>query len=490
LSIPVLDRRRAGILLHVTSLPGRYGNGDFSHDSWRFVEFLRDAGATVWQTLPLGYPHLDGSPYQCLSAHAGNPLLISLDWLADRGWLSALRDGLPPEEGAAYRLACLREARSIFEEQGGADDRRDCRDFVAAQAFWLEDFALYMALRETQGNRSWRDWPAELRDRDPAALAEARAALAEAMEQPRFEQWVFFRQWRELREYAHGLGVLFYGDLPIFVSADSADVWVRRDYFRLDAEGREIVVAGVPPDYFSEQGQRWGNPLYDWERMEADGFQWWKERLGTQLGLFDWMRIDHFRGFDACWEIPAEEETALNGRWVAAPGHALLRALREVFTPLPLIAEDLGTITPGVGALREAFDIPGMTVAQFGFDGNPHNPYLPHNHTPRSVTYTGTHDNDTSLGWFRSLPEGLQSHVLDYLGYGPEMPDALVRAVLASCARLAVVPMQDVLGLGEEGRMNTPSTTAGNWGWRFRWEDVDAARLARFRHWVEMYGRA
>lgn len=490
MSIPILDRRRAGVLLHVTSLPGRYGNGDFSHDAWRFVEFLTHAGASVWQTLPLGYPHLDGSPYQCLSAHAGNPLLISLDWLADRGWLGALRDDTPQEQGAAYRLACLREARTGFAADADDECLRDYARFVAEQAFWLEDFALYMALRDSQGQRPWRDWPVELRDRDPSTLAEARSTLNEALEQQRFEQWLFFHQWRELRDHARSQGILFYGDLPIFVSADSADVWARRDYFRLDAEGRETVVAGVPPDYFSDQGQRWGNPLYDWERMEADGFQWWKERLGTQLVLFDWVRIDHFRGFDACWEIPAEDPDAIHGRWVAAPGRALLDALSEVFAPLPLIAEDLGTITSNVNALREAFGIPGMSVVQFGFDGNPHNPYLPHNHQPRSVTYTGTHDNDTSLSWFQSLPKGSRAHVLDYLGYGPDMPDALVRAALASCARLAVIPMQDLLGLGEGQRMNTPGTTSGNWGWRFDWEQVDSARLARFRHWVDLYGRA
>lgn len=490
LTIPVLDRRRAGVLLHVASLPGRYGNGDFSHDAYRFVEFLGQVGASVWQTLPLGYPHLDGSPYQCLSAHAGNPLFISLDWLGDRGWLRSLRDDVPEEEGSAYRLACLREARRAFESRGDGESRRDFVRFVGEQAYWLEDFALYMALRAAQGHRSWHEWPASLRDRSPSVLARARAELADAMEQQRFEQWVFFRQWREIRNYAHELGVLLYGDLPIFVSADSSDVWARRDYFRLDASGREIVVAGVPPDYFSELGQRWGNPLYAWERMEADGFQWWKERLTTQLALFDWVRIDHFRGFDACWEIPAEEETALNGRWISAPGHALLGALSEVFSPLPLIAEDLGTITPGVGALRERFGIPGMTVVQFGFDGNPHNPYLPHNHKPYSVTYTGTHDNDTSLSWFRSLPPSLQDHVRDYLGYACEMPDALIRAALASCARLAVLPMQDVLGLGEGERMNTPGTTTGNWNWRFSWDQVDPARLVRIRHWGELYGRS
>lgn len=486
---PILDRRRAGVLLHVTSLPGSYGNGDFSHEAYRFVDFLADAGFSVWQTLPLNHTHEDGSPYQCLSAHAGNPLLISLDWLMDRGWLDALPE--PSDNPAQQRRACLALAYQNFLTRADRLQQHELASFTSTHSHWLEDYALFIALRKTYGCENWRVWPSPLRDREPAALHEARIRHAAAIGQYQFEQWLFFCQWQELRRYARDKGVMMYGDMPIFVAGDSADVWARRQCFLLDAEGQETVVAGVPPDYFSELGQRWGNPLFNWECMEKDGFRWWHERVNSQLELFDWVRIDHFRGLEACWEIPAESPSAVNGRWVPTPGIALLDSLHASFDSLPLIAEDLGIITPEVEALRDRYALPGMHVLQFAFDGNPNNPYLPHNHRVNGVAYTGTHDNDTTLAWFQGLDAHRQQEIYDYLGNPPDpMPYALAHCALASCAKLAVLPMQDILGLGAGARMNTPGTVVGNWNWRFNWDQLCAEQIANFKHWNALYGRS
>ncbi len=485
----VLERRRGGILLHVTSLPGEGETGDLGEHAFRFVEFLAGCGLSVWQTLPVGPTHADGSPYQCLSAHAGNPVLISLEWLAQRNLLPPGRPG-EAKVTTAGRLAALGEAFEAFL----ADDRGlgdDYRRFVRFHHYWLEDFALFLALKQRFRNLAWWDWPPPLRDREPEALERVRKELAREIERVRFEQFVFFQQWKELRRHAHHHGVLLFGDMPIFVAADSADVWSKRRYFLLDDAGHPKVVAGVPPDYFSATGQRWGNPHYDWEAIQRDGFSWWIERMHTQLELFDWIRIDHFRGFEACWEIPAEAETAAEGRWVPVPGEALLEAIFERFGSLPLVAENLGIITPEVEALRKKFAIPGMLVLQFAFDGGPDNPYLPHNHAADNVAYTGTHDNDTTLSWFESLGPERQGHVYDYLGQPQEaMPWTLVRAVFASVATVAIVPMQDVLGLGRGHRMNTPGTTEGNWRWRFAWDQLQPQHGDRLRHWSHLYGRA
>lgn len=482
---PVLDRRRAGILLHPTSLPGEGENGTLGAHALRFVDFLAASGFSVWQMLPLGPTHADRSPYQCLSVHAGNPRLISFAQLEAWGWLPRTAD-LPAASGA-MRQTVLSQARQACLAQGGASDMAA---FDAAHAFWLEDYALYAALRQEHDHRAWWQWPEPLRDRDPASLAAARRRHAEYMALVRFEQFVFFRQWQELRQAAQARGVQLFGDLPIFVAHDSADVWAQRDYFDLDAAGQPQAVAGVPPDYFSQTGQRWGNPLYNWARLQADGFRWWIERLRTQFSLFDLVRIDHFRGFEACWQIPAEETTAINGRWVSAPGEALFQVLHNEFETLPVVAEDLGLITPAVHQLREQFGLPGMRILQFAFDGGPDNPYLPHNHDVNSVVYTGTHDNDTTLSWFESLPIDQQCVVLEYLGHpGEPMPWPLMRAALASVARLAMLPMQDVLQAGSGQRMNLPGSHSGNWQWRFTWEQVLPGLGARLRGLAGRYGR-
>lgn len=473
-------QRHGGILLHVTSLPG----GDLGTDAYRFVDFLAEAGVTVWQILPLGPTHEDLSPYQCLSVHAGNPKLISLPALIEEPWFGDCKADL------GDRQAVLQQGCDNFASRANQAMQAEFSAFCRDQAFWLDDYVLFQALRETHGNTPWFEWPLELRRRERKALKAASWELEALMARNRFEQFIFFRQWLKIKNYANWHGVLILGDMPIFVSHDSADVWAQREYFALDEEGRLTVVAGVPPDYFSATGQRWGNPVYHWDRIEADGFHWWLERMRTQLKLCDLIRIDHFRGFEAYWEIPASSETAVNGHWVKAPGETLFRTLEAHFGALPLIAEDLGTITPEVEALRDQFHLPGMKVLQFAFDGGSDNPYLPENHVENCVVYTGTHDNDTILGWFNSLPEDKRHHVYACLGFPAEsMPWALIRCAFQSVARHAVVPMQDILELGSEGRMNLPGTTESNWRWGFNWSQVKPDLAARVRGLLERYDR-
>ena len=431
---------------------------------------------TVWQMLPLGPTHADRSPYQCLSVHAGNRMLVSLDDLVEKGWLDA---------SAADELsfnACLQLARSGFEASSSKRDKAGYTEFRALHAGWLKDYSLYQAIRETQDAAPWYQWPAALRDRNPAALGKFSGEQAELIEQICFEQYLFFLQWFALRDYAHQRGIYLFGDMPIYVAHDSADVWANRELFTIDDSGALEVVAGVPPDYFSATGQRWGNPLYRWDRVGEQGYSWWLERFRTQLALFDIIRLDHFRGFEKYWEIPASAETAVDGYWIAGPGAALFERLQQDFGELPVVAEDLGIITPEVDALRLGFGFPGMKILQFAFDGGDDNPYLPKNHEPLSVVYTGTHDNDTTLGWYESLDDAGRQKVNEYMPADmPEMPWALIKTVLESTSGLAIIPMQDLLGLDSGARMNTPGTSSGNWSWRFTWEQVPP-ELARQLH--------
>lgn len=479
-----LAQRRAGILLHVTSLPGHGHAGSLGPDAYRFIDFLVTAGHSVWQMLPVGPTHDDGSPYQCLSLHAGHPAIISVEKLVDQGWLESA------QAGPAATHDVMRHARRGFHRRASAEDKQRFTDFVSAEQAWLEDYALFSVLREEHRHAAWVEWPAPLRDRDPAALAAARERYREAIELICFEQFVFFHQWAALKNYAREHGVVLFGDMPIFVAHDSVDVWVQRDYFHLGDDGQPTVVAGVPPDYFSATGQRWGNPHYRWDRMRQDGFKWWIARVEAQLRLFDLVRIDHFRGFESYWEIPVSQTTAVGGRWVRAPGDELFHALRAHFDPLPLVAEDLGIITPQVEALRLRHGFPGMKILQFAFDSGPHNPYLPHNYEPLAVVYTGTHDNDTTLGWYHSLPPAVRACVDKYVPpAGEVMPWPLIRKALASVAVLSIVPMQDVLGLGSEHRMNRPGTTQGNWRWRFDWQQLNDAAVTHLRELSELFAR-
>lgn len=490
---PILDKRRAGVLLHITSLPGTGEVGDLGQEAHHFVRFLHDTGITVWQTLPLGITHADRSPYQSLSAHAGNPELISIDWLCKQGWLRHTDITSEPKNALGYPKSnqLLTKAFQGFLECAHEADKLDFTHFCHSKDFWLDDFALFMALRNEFQEQSWNQWPEHYRDREIKALQEARRRLKAHIDTTKFQQYVFFRQWLELKAYAGQQGILLFGDIPIFVSYDSADVWANREVFKLDDNGEMVVVAGVPPDYFSETGQRWGNPHFNWHNLQKTGFIWWIDRLQTQLELFDILRIDHFRGLEAAWEIPASEETAINGQWAKAPGKALLSAIKSALGDIPLVAEDLGIITPEVEELRDEFNLPGMKILQFAFGDGPNNPYLPSNYITNCVAYTGTHDNDTTIGWLEKLNDADRHKIFEYLG-SPQLPlyCALIREAMASVANLAIIPMQDILELGTEHRMNTPGTTVGNWTWRFHWNQLTPERTERLRHLVKLYNRS
>ncbi len=488
--------RASGVLLHPTSLPGGLGIGNLGAQARRFVDWLAAAGQGVWQVLPLGPTTYGDSPYQTLSAFAGNPLLIDPAPLRAAGWLAdadldsagefaeggaAGPTGGPVDFGRVIpRVAALLDrAAATFAQGADAADRSDFAAWCAAQAGWLDDFVLFAALKEQHAGRPWTQWPAPLRRRDPAALDRARRDLAGRLDAHRFRQWVFHRQWRDLRAYAHSRGVRLCGDLPIFVAHDSSDVWAHPDLFQLDSAGEPVVVAGVPPDYFSATGQRWGNPLYRWDRLRERGYDWWSARFRAALALVDVVRVDHFRGFAACWEIPAAQPTAVKGRWVPGPGDDLFRALRDALGALPIIAEDLGVITPDVEALRDAWGLPGMKVLQFAWS-DPRNPFLPHAHLPNSVVYTGTHDNNTTLGWWRDETDAdLRRFLTGYLGREIDQPHwTLIRLGMMSVAHTFIAPLQDILGLGAEARLNTPAAPSGNWTWRLsaRALDDDAPR--------------
>lgn len=477
----VFDQRRAGVLLHITSLPAR----NLGQDAYRFIDFLQQAGVTIWQMLPLGPTHSDGSPYQCLSAHAGNHQLICTEMLKSQSWADA--EALSDSSKFSTLMAL---AHRQFISHASAEEKAEFSAFCEQQSYWLDDYVLFRELRHLNHTTAWFHWPEAYRDRDPDAIDKIKHEREEALSIRRFEQFQFFQQWHNLRKYANDRGVKLFGDMPIFVAHDSADVWAAPDLFTLNELGQPTKVAGVPPDYFSETGQRWGNPLYDWQKHIDSDFLWWQQRLATQLELFDLIRIDHFRGFEACWEIPATCETAIDGQWVAAPGEALFTRLLEVFGELPLVAEDLGIITDEVTALRERFAMPGMKILQFAFGGDASNPYLPHNQTHDSVTYTGTHDNNTSLGWYDELNDATRTHIHAYLGESAEaMPWLLIRSALASVSELAVIPLQDLLELGSEHRMNIPGTTEGNWSWHFDWAMLPEDLSERVLSLNQLYGR-
>lgn len=483
---PLLRTRRAGVLLHPTSLPGAGNTGTLGKEAYHFVDWLAEAGFTLWQMLPIGPTHENLSPYQTLSVQAGNPELISLDDLVSEGWLT--REECEQEEPARARALASERFFSNYDPRSEMVVQFEA--FCHEHRYWLDDYALFDALRECYGGDSWSQWPDDIRMRRTQGLIRMRRELKAFVDIRCFEQFVFFRQWRALREYARQKDVYLFGDIPIFVAYDSADVWANQNLFNLDWEGKPLTVAGVPPDYFSETGQHWGNPHYSWDEMQAQGFRWWRQRFNTQLELFDLVRLDHFRGLESYWEIPSDHPDASRGKWVKSPGRALLNSLFREHKNLPLVAENLGMITPEVEALRREFRLPGMVVLQFAFDGNPHNPHLPHEHEAHSVVYTGTHDNDTSLGWFQNQPEIVRQRLKDYCFSSAEsMPQLLIRTALASVARVAIVPLQDVLGLDASHRMNRPGTNTGNWCWRFEWNQVPDSLAAQLNHWLGLYGR-
>jgi len=487
----ILNQRRGGILLHITSLPGAGENGDLGQEAYHFVDFLNSTGISVWQVLPLGVTHDDGSPYQCLSAHAGSPALINIDWLVTQGWLQLSEQCQECQGTIKFNKSCLvTKAYAGFLERATVHDKNDFAHFCDEKAFWLDDFALFMALKNEFNQQCWNQWPVHFKERQTKALKEARRRLKNEIDAIRFEQYVFYRQWLALKNYANQHGVYVFGDIPIFVAYDSADVWANREVFKLTESGEMSVVTGVPPDYFSATGQRWGNPHYDWKYLKKTGFEWWVDRLRTQMELFDILRIDHFRGLEAAWEIPASEETAIHGEWVKAPGKALLKAIKSALGPIPLVAEDLGIITPEVEELRDEFNLPGMKILQFAFGGGSDNPYLPDHYVKNCVAYTGTHDNDTTVGWSNQLSEDERRYIYEYLG-NPQtsLHCALMHAAFSSVANLAIVPMQDVLELNSEHRMNTPGTITGNWRWRFDWHQLGQERVDRLAHLVGLFHR-
>lgn len=474
-----LSSRRAGVLLHPTSLPGPQPCGSLGEHAYRWIDWLASAGFGVWQCLPLT-PVADGSPYNSYSAFAGNPHLIDLQKLQQLGF--------PVPETRIALMDVLEAMHLWFEAQRPQPLWLEYQSFYEKQD-WLDDFCLFAVLKEKFSSH-WTQWPIPLRDRDPAALKTLSENHQARIQFHRFVQFIFAQQWQALRAYAHSRDVLLFGDIPIFVAHDSADVWCHRHLFKLESDGEPSVVAGVPPDYFSATGQRWGNPLYDWHRHREEDFHWWQRRIDHALAQFDAVRIDHFRGFVAGWEIPATEATAINGRWVDAPGEALFEHLHRSRPALPLVAEDLGIITPDVTALREHYNLPGMKILQFAFDSDGANPYLPHHHDCNSVVYTGTHDNNTTLGWYSELNEHIRHRIADYYAHPQEpMPWPLIRSALASTARWAIIPLQDLLTLDGQHRMNTPGTTEGNWRWRFDWQQFDNDLASKLAHMNRLYQR-
>ena len=502
--------RSCGILLHPTSLPGRFGIGDFGSEAYAFADFLAASGQSFWQVLPLSPPGFGNSPYQAYSAFAGNTYLISPERLLGDGMLSegdletAPRfpdDTVDFGRCIDYKKALLEKAFENFKRSDLLQVREDFHNFGQYAKGWLDDYAIFRALEEQHSGAVWNNWEPGLAKRDPEAVSAAMPKLGDRVDAHKFFQYVFFKHWLALKTYCNNRGIKIIGDMPIFVAHDSVDVWAHPELFKLDSEGNPLVVAGVPPDDFSETGQLWGNPLYDWDRMQGDNFNWWVERMRATLDIVDLVRMDHFRGFAAYWEVPAGEQTAESGRWVEAPGDELFAVLREAFGELPVIAEDLGTITPDVEALRDRVGFPGMRVLQFAFGGDSRNPHLPHNYVSNSVAYTGTHDNDTAAGWFNSQPrEGgvhtaeqvarARAHCLKYLASdGSRIHWDFVRAVVASVADVAIIPLQDLLGLDSRARMNVPAIEKGNWGWRFQKDSLTSELSHELREMTSLYGR-
>jgi 4-alpha-glucanotransferase len=499
----VAFQRASGILLHPTCLPSRFGIGDLGEAAYRFIDFLEQSGQKLWQVLPLGPTGLEHSPYiMNFSSFAGNPLMIDLDQLAAEGLLNAadltpLDDNAEPgygrvafEQVIPHKTKYLQQAFTQFQP----NDRYE--QFCQEQAWWLDDYVLFIALFEANDNQPWNKWDRALVQRETEALEQAKLQLQERIRFHKFVQFKFFEQWAKLRKYANDKGIQIVGDISIYVCHNSSDVWAAPHMFKLDPETYEpAFMAGVPPDYFSATGQLWGNPVYDWDKMEQDNFTWWVNRFKATLQYVDIVRIDHFRGFEAYWQVPAGETTAMNGEWIKGPDAKFFEVLRAAVGSLPVMAEDLGIITPEVERLRDSFDFPGMRILQFGFGGDPANPYLPHHYIQNCVVYPGTHDNDTAIGWWNTANDAEKHHVAAYFGYShpneiQNINWEFIRAALASVADLAIIPLQDVLGLDGRARMNDPRYNDGQWRWRFTKPDLLSSELSdRLLRLTRMYSR-
>jgi 4-alpha-glucanotransferase len=490
--------RKSGIILHPTSLPGPDGSGDLGPSAYVWLDALKTAGIGLWQVLPLSPTGYGDSPYQAFSAFAGNPYLISPALLMDKGWLLAEDFADRPEFPSVYvdfgqaiqwKLKILNRAFERFVQT--SPDLHDYDSFIKDNAFWLDDFALFMTIKENQNGVAWTDWPEPLRNRQPEAITEFKTAYAPEINRQRFFQYCFSTQWTQLRDFAHQNNIQIVGDIPIFVSHDSADVWANPGLFFLDESGKPTVVAGVPPDYFSPTGQLWGNPHYRWKVHSEDGYKWWLSRIENTLKMVDLIRLDHFRGFAGYWEVPAGQQTAEIGKWVKGPGSDFFNAIRNQLGDLPIIAEDLGRITPDVVKLRDHFNLPGMKILQFAFETDATDPFLPHNYPVNCVAYTGTHDNDTTRGWFDNRPQSETSACLRYLASdGTNIAWDMIRAVWASTARFALAPLQDFLQLGSSARMNFPGKPAGNWVWRVRQDQITSDLFARILELNVTFGRS
>jgi 4-alpha-glucanotransferase len=494
--------RSSGILLHPTSFPSRFGVGDLGLQAYQFIDFLKESYQQYWQVLPLGPTGYGNSPYMCYSAMAGNPLLISPEKLMDEGLL--VEDdfaNLPqfPMEKVDYqqvvpiKTQLLKKACENFKTKATEIQQQKFAGFCDTKAYWLDDYALFMALKEKNENASWHNWDTKLAKRQPEAIAQAQQRLNAEVFYYKFTQYEFFRQWSELKSYANMRGIEIIGDIPIYVAHDSADVWANPQFFELDQKTNEVaLMAGVPPDYFSATGQLWGNPVYNWQELQQQDFKWWVQRFEAMLDYVDIIRIDHFRGFQAFWAVPQGEETAMNGEWVEAPGEAFFEVLGKKLGKLPVMAEDLGVMTKEVEALRDKFEFPGMKILQFGFGSDPGNPFLPFNYSRNCVVYTGTHDNDTTVGWFNQANDWEKGNLLLYLG--SISPDGihwdLIRLALSSIANQAILPLQDILGLDTQARMNFPSTAEGNWEWRFYTEALTEEITTKLKNLTKLCGRA
>jgi 4-alpha-glucanotransferase len=499
----MLDFRASGVLLHPTSLPSRFGIGDLGENAYRFVDFLANSDQQIWQILPIGPTGYGNSPYLSYSALAGNPLLISpailqkqdlLTWEDLQNLPDFPQDQVDFEGVIKMKMPLLRKASDRFKAIASDKAKEEFQRFCNRQNDWLSDYALFMSLKDAHHGSGWNQWPADISARQPQAMAEWVAKLTDDIFFHKFVQYQFFGQWQNLKQYANEKGIQLFGDIPIYVAHDSVDVWAHRNIFQLDPDtGEAALMAGVPPDYFSETGQLWGNPVYNWQELEKTDFKWWIRRVEAILEYVDIIRIDHFRGFQAYWAVPHGETTAMNGTWLDAPGDKFFQRLDKQLGKLPIVAEDLGVITPEVEALRDKFNFPGMKILQFAFDGDPANGFLPYNYTDRNcIVYTGTHDNDTTVGWFNERSPEANAQVSDYFGCvgNDGIHWAMIRLALSSVSNTAVLPFQDILGLGTDAKMNTPSQPTGNWIWRCRAEAFNDELSGRLKYLTHLYGRS